>query len=226
MQCPTEYTADFGRTVRQKLGTLPCTSVHPKSTMFEGDLFSLSPRQTDDGFRFLDGVCAAGEAMGARYYVMHGHFGIRTRRTPGQVNDLVNRMARAQRTAAAHGLQILWENVSWASLRTPQDAAEVRRLLPEQGFVLDVKQALESGVQPTDMIAAMGDRLRHIHVLDLGPDGFCLPGQGTVDWQGFFSCLRDHDFRGAVILEPYEKQARDPDALLRCLDFLRGLMRD
>ena len=119
LQTFSEYTAEFGRLTRQRMGGLDCASVHPKGTQFESDLFSRSPRQTEDAFRWLEGVCAAGEALGARYYVMHGFSGVRTRRTPDQVNEVQARILRAGETARAHGMHILWENVSWCTLRTP-----------------------------------------------------------------------------------------------------------
>lgn len=90
--------------------------------------------------------------------------------------------------------------MSWATLRTPAHVAWVRSAMPEQGFVLDVKQCVEAGVSPVDMAKAMGPMLRHVHVLDRNENGFCLPGQGSVDWQGFFSCLKDQGYEGAVIL--------------------------
>ena len=226
LQSFSEYTEDFGRLVRSGMGALPCASVHPKGTQFESDLFSRSPRQTEDAFRWFRGVCEAGEAIGARYYVMHGFWGIRTQRTPVQVNALAERMARCQSIAAAHGMEVLWENVSWCTLRTPEHVLEVRELLPEQGFVMDVKQAMEAGAAPADMVRAMGPALRHVHVLDKGPRGYALPGMGTMDWQAFFAALREIDYGGAVILEPYEPQTRDDAALRRSLEFLQRFMAD
>ncbi len=119
VQTYSEYSQAFGQVLKQHLGSLHCTSMHPKSSQYESDLFSLSARQSDDAFHLLDGVCAAGEAVGASYYVMHGFWGIRTQRTPSQVHELTSRMARAQEIAASHGMKILWENVSWCTLRTP-----------------------------------------------------------------------------------------------------------
>lgn len=108
VQTWSEYSRDFGLLLRQRLGSLHCTSIHPKSTQYEGDLFSRSPRQTEDAFMLLDRVCQTGEAAGAHYYVMHGFWGIRTVRTPDQIHELLPRMARAQQVAAGHGITILW----------------------------------------------------------------------------------------------------------------------
>ena len=218
----SEYTADFGRVVREKLGGLSCASVHAKGTQFEPDLFGLSVRQQEDAFHLLDGVLAAGEAMGARYMVFHGPGNVRARRHPDSFPRLQPVFARMQETARKHGMEVLWENVSWCALSSPEDIAQARQLLPEQGFVLDLKQANRSGVDPFDVLAAMGDKLRHLHVLDWDDQGkLVLPGEGVMDFPRLAKRLRAMDWSGAVMLEPYANESRDPQRLKQSLCYLR-----
>lgn len=225
LQTYSEYSADFGHTVKKNLQGLPCVSIHAKGTQFEPELFSRSARQTADALRFFEGACAAGEVLGARYYVFHGPGNARNAVPPDQVNALAERFAVMQRTAAAHGMEVLWENVSWCSIRTPEDVRTVRTLLPDVCFVLDVKQAFRSGQRVEDMLAAMGSALRHVHALDWDADGhLCLPGLGVLDWPALLRRLRDVGYKGAIILEPYDWQARDEEAVCRSLDFLRKEM--
>lgn len=108
VQTFSEYTGAFGQIIRNNLGGMDCVSIHPKGTQFEGELFSRSPRQTQDAFRLLAGVCEAGKALGARYYVMHGPGCIRTRRTPIQIYEMADRMQRIVETASAYGIRVLW----------------------------------------------------------------------------------------------------------------------
>ena len=74
LESHSEYTADFGQLVRGKLGALGCTSVHPKGTQFEPDLFGQSARQRDDALSIMRGVMDAGQVLGAKYYVFHGRY--------------------------------------------------------------------------------------------------------------------------------------------------------
>lgn len=223
----SEYSADFGRTLRAHLPSLHCTSVHPLGTQFEQQLFGRAKRQVEDAFRIFTGVCEAGRALGARYYVFHGPFGVHAPLKPAQIWRLQETMARMQEIAGRSGMSVLWENVHWCALRGPEDVRSVRELLPEMRFVLDVKQAHRAGVDPFDMLDAMGDRLAHVHVLDVAQNGqLCLPGEGVLDWQRLFRRLRGMDFAGSVILEPYGKQAEDEDALRRGLAFLRRRMNE
>lgn len=226
LETPGEYSADFGCTVRQALGDLPCTSVHPLGTQFEPQLFARSQRQTEDAFDRFRGVCDAGQALGARYYVFHGPFGVHSPLEPGRINRLPETFARMQQIAAQRGLRILWETVHWCSLRRPEDVKVLRELIPDIGFVLDVKQVLRGGSDLFAMLAAMEDRVCHVHALDVAADGsLCLPGEGAVDWPRLMGQLRTQGFDGAVILEPYEQLTRDEARLRQSLQFLRSVLQ-
>lgn len=222
LQTPSEYRAAFGRLVRQRLGGLPCASIHVKGTQFEPDLFGASARQREDAFATLRGALDAGQALGARWYVFHGPGGAAAPITLESIRALPERFQAMQAEAQARGLEILWENVSWCALRRPEDVREAAARLPGLRFVLDIKQARRAGVEPFAMLEAMGGDIRHVHVLDWDASGrLCLPGQGVVDFDRLFGCLRALGYEGAVILEPYAAQAADEDALRRALDFLR-----
>lgn len=225
LETPGEYSGAFGQTVRNALGDLPCTSVHPLGTQFEPQLFGRAPRQVEDAFRCFRGVCDAGQALGASYYVFHGPFGAHGPLEPRRIYHLQENFFRMQEIASQRDLRVLWETVHWCSLRRPEDVRTLTELLPGIGFVLDVKQVLRSGSDLFEILAAMEDRICHVHALDMAADGtLCLPGEGAVDWQRLYAQLRDQGFDGAVILEPYENLTRDDERLRRSLGFLRSLL--
>lgn len=220
----SEYSAEFAQVVHGNLGGLPVTSVHPKGTQFEPDLFGQSKRQVADALRFFAGVCDAGQTLGAKYYVLHGPGTINTQRRPDTLPELHERLGQMTAIASARGMSVLWENVSWCSMRLPEDVKIVRQLLPELGFVLDVKQAYRAHSTPGALLAAMGDRIRHVHALDMDADGrLVLPGHGLTDWALLARQLRDVGYDGAVILEPYTVAEHGEDDLRRSLDFLRRI---
>ncbi len=226
LQTPSEYCTEFGRIVREKLAGLPCVSVHPLGTQFEAQFFGRSPRQVEDAFRMFTGVCDAGREMGAKYYVFHGPFGVHRPLEPEMIGNLPGGFVRMQEIAAKRGITVLWENVHWCALRGPEQVRSLIHLLPEVQFVLDTKQACRAGFTPQEMLAAMGNRVRHVHTLDVTAEGrFCLPGEGQIDWGDFLSRLRGNGYDGAVILEPYDSHARDEAALRRSLEMLRGYLK-
>ncbi|MBQ2952980.1 MAG: sugar phosphate isomerase/epimerase [Clostridia bacterium] len=223
VQTPSEYCGAFGRVVREKLGALPCSSIHPLGTQFEQQLFGRSARQVEDAFRLFTGVCDAGREMGAQYYVFHGPFGVHAPLKPERIHRLPEVFARMQQIAHERGLTVLWENVHWCALRGPQEVRTMIRLLPEVQFVLDTKQAHRAGFTPEEMLDAMGDRVRHVHALDVAADGtLCLPPEGVIDWPDLMRRLRLQGFDGTVVLEPYEYLARDGAALSASLQNLRA----
>lgn len=224
-QTPSEYCAAFGRIVREKLSGLPCVSIHPLGAQFEHQLFGKSARQVEDAFRLFAGVCDAGQAMGAAYYVFHGPFGVHAPMPPERIHRLPETWARMQEIAGARGLTVLWENVHWCALRGPAEARTLMRLLPDVQFVLDTKQAHRAGFTPEDMLTVMGSRVRHVHALDVAADGtLCLPGQGTIDWARLSRLLQAQGFDGAVMLEPYEYLARDEVALAAALRYMKAAL--
>lgn len=226
LETPSEYCGAFGSIVREKLGGLPCTTVHPLGTQFEHQLFGRSARQVEDAFRLFTGVCDAGQALGAKYYVFHGPFGVHAPLKPERIYCLPETFGRMQEIAAARGMTLLWENVHWCALRGPEEVRTLIRLLPEIEFVLDTKQAYRAGFAPQELLTAMGSRVRHVHALDIAADGsLCLPGEGMIDWHGLMAQLRLQGFDGSVILEPYDYLARDETALRKSLAYLDGCMR-
>lgn len=221
----SEYSAAFGALVRRQLQGLPCVSVHPLGSRFEPELFGQSRRQAEDALRSFENVCIGGQALGARYYVMHGMYSVRRQIPPDKIHRLQEVMAHMQAVAAKYSMEVLWENVSWCSVRTPEDVRAVRQLLPDMRFVLDTKQAGEAGCTPCEMADAMAGRIAHVHVLDWQASGAkCLPGEGVVDWRAFMQRLRKVGFDGAVILEPYAQQSQDEQRLLESLRYLRSAM--
>lgn len=225
LQTRSEYNAAFGQEVHTRLHGLPCLSVHPKGTQFEPDLFGQSPRQRQDGMETFAGVLDAGRALGSKWYVFHGPSGIQSPMRPERIPFLTERFQAMQAAAAQRGMEVLWENVSWCTIRTPQEVESAIRLLPDIHFVLDIKQAFRAGVDPFDMLAAMGNRVRHVHVLDWDESGtLCLPGEGVVDFPKLLKQLKKQGFDGGVMLEPYAAQTLDEEAVYRALTYLQHAM--
>lgn len=221
----SEYTADFGRIVREKLGALPCASVHPKGTQFEPDLFGQSERQRADAFALASGVMDAGRALGASYYVFHGPVSCLGRITLEKIHALEAHFARLQQEAQAHGMELLWENVSYGAVNCIDDYRYIRERLPELHFVLDLKQAWRVGADPLDFLHELGGAVRHVHLLDRADNGaICLPGQGAYDLDRFVRTLHDQGYTGALIIEPYAYQTTDMEALRRSIGFMQELL--
>lgn len=206
--------------VRREYG-VDVVSVHPYSSGFETVyFFGDYPRRLDDGIAFYGSFFAAAQKLGARYVVFHGcHRG-----KPILPQFYAERLELLDRAAAEYGVELLQENVDRCVSREPEFIAALRRLLPGQGFVLDVKQAIRAGYSPYAMLEAMGPNIRHVHISDHDARRDCLPvGAGVMDFGKLRRALEAQGFDGAVIEELYSDSFSSDEELWTSFRTLQGL---
>jgi len=224
LQSHSEYSAAFAQTVREEMGGLACSAVHPLGH-HENFMAQRPPRQKADAFDTFRRILDAGVILGAKTYVYHG------RHTP-QLNPLgwnlewnAEAVEVMCREAAQRGMVIGWENVFWCQLTEPSRVLEAKRALPQVRFTLDIKQAMRAGCDPVEFVYAMGNQLCNVHVCDWDEKGnLCLPGEGVFNFDRLFAALDAVGYGGPVILEPYLKLIKSDGALEKSLFFLRDKM--
>lgn len=204
LQTRGEMTAGFAADVRKRLNGVPCTSMHPKGTLFENELFGRSPRQRAEGWDAFQHALDAAAELGAAYYVYHGWHSSTGNKIPFDAQRNADVVGEMQLRAAQQGIRIAWENVSWCQLTTPERVIEMKKWLPDIGFTLDIKQAMRAGCEPAEFIGAMGSRLVNVHICDWHENGaLCLPGEGNFDFDAFMLALKREGYDGPIIVEPY-----------------------
>ncbi len=217
----SEYRGEFGALVKSRLGDTQAVSVHSKTQHFEADFIGQSARQREDAFTLLEGFLDAGEALGVSTYVYHGPAVVRGGNVPRFVRWQEG-IARAIAACRARGITFSWETVSWCWLNEPARVAEFLAIWPDLMFVLDLKQVFELGQDPLAYVDAMGDRLRHVHILDYDAQGrHALPGRGLHDFRELARALRGNGYAGDIILEPYSNVAGSDQELLDSIAWLR-----
>jgi len=222
LQTMSEYEPAFAALVREKLGDVPCVSMHPSGIQFENQMFGRSLRQRKDAFDLFRRALDAAQLLGARYYVYHGRSTALLTPLPFHLQANIDMLGRMAEEAAQRGIRIAWENVSWCQLTTCERIAQVRAALPDVCFTLDIKQAMRAGEDPVEMARTMGDALVHVHVCDWEASGkLCLPGNGCFDFKKLVSVLGETGYTGAIILEPYLALIDSDDALDRSVAYLR-----
>jgi sugar phosphate isomerase/epimerase len=73
-----------------------------------------------------------------------------------------------------------------------------------KGVNLDTGHAHQAGLTPADALRRLGTRVKHLHLHDNhgGPIDEHLPiGDGTIDWEPFFTALEEVDFQGFGVFE-------------------------
>ncbi len=222
LQTRSEYTRSFARLVRANLGGVPCTSVHPFGTGFENEFFARSARQRADALDTLRHVLDAAAELGAHLYVYHGRYSPARVELPFEPQRNAEILTLMQAEADERDIRIAWENVCWCQLTTPERVREMRRLLPEIRFTLDIKQAMRARCDPMDFVDAMGPQLANVHVCDWDRAGkLCLPGEGAFDFNALIRALHRADYRGAMMLEPYLALVKSDGALAESVAYLK-----
>lgn len=228
-----EYRPAFIDLLKQRTERYGLTvhNVHPMSSMFESQLFSLHPRQREDAFRIFRSVLEAAKALSAKHYVMHGaaHMSgaaknLETERVAKTLDELCT-------MAADYGVTIALENVSWCFYHRPETALAFLDAMQTDllHFTLDIKQAIRSGVDPCSIIEAVGDRIDVLHVCDCDRSGerprYCLPPQGGYDIKGVVEALLKKGFCGTVMLEAYSDMYTELSELNDSYKILKQLLK-
>ncbi len=213
----SEYEPDFVELLarRAEQNGVTVTSVHPMSSMFESQLFSLHPRQRADAFRIYEKVLTAAKRLGAHRYCMHGAAHLSGAAKNLEIYRIAPVFDELCRMAGAYGVRLTLENVSWALCREPSFALRLLDAMQtdELHFTLDVKQAVRSGVDPFAFADAVGERIDAVHCCDCkvenGRAVYLLPPRGGFDFRGLVDALKQKGFDGDVLLEVYSDTYSD-----------------
>jgi sugar phosphate isomerase/epimerase len=219
LQADEEYSASFGALLdrrRRELG-LDVHSLHLYAPYF--DLWSPYSRMAREVRDRFDRLLEVATVLDARALTWHGlRYSLDT---PRLVEAFFESAAWAGKRAAAAGLTLSIENVSWCYLRSPEQVEAITRADLPVAFTFDAFQAGESDVEPAALVRAMGDRLITVHLSDYELSGprHLPPGAGGLDWPELLGALQDVGYRGPLILEPARVQ--DGEVLARAREFVR-----
>ena len=178
------------------------SSVHPYTCGIEPMmLFTEYERRVDDMLDYYKRFFGYMNQFGAKYFILHGN------KPQNKCPDerYFERYARLQDTASQFGVTVVQENVARCTGRSLDFLVKMADTLGDTAkFVLDVKQARRSDIDPVDAVKALGRHIVHVHYSDCGEKGDCLKfGDGSFDNRTFFDALRDVGYNGCVVIELY-----------------------
>lgn len=218
---PSELETDFLDRMKHRLDSFGATviSVHPFISAFESFLlFSAYERRFHDGMKMYESFYRACARLGAKYVVMHG---MRSDYCTIDSAEFCRRFSVMADTARSYGVELLLENVRNFVSSEPSLILELKESVPGAGFVLDTKQAVMSGHEPTEIALAMGDSLRHVHISDYNDNSGCiLPGKGRMDHGKLFDTLDQIGYNEDIIIEVYRSSFGSPAELKEARSFL------
>ena len=215
---------EIKRTIKENDMTV--LSVHPYTSAIETmTLFGDYPRRLTAILDVYNRYFEIMNDLGAKVFVLHGalksaHF----LKTPDGEKLYLERYSMLYELGKKHGITVAQENVSYCKSGDPDF---LRRMRSQSGdecaFVLDVKQALRSGLDVFEVMGIMGDRLAHCHLSDNTSDHDCVPvGKGRLDFGRFAGELKKLNYSGSIILELYSSGFADPSQLTESVEYMRG----
>ncbi len=177
-----------------------CCSMHPFTSEMEPMMFfSNYNRRVHDMLDYYKYYFAAMEALDAKVFVMHGN------KAPISAEAYAEKLYMIIKAAEDFGVTVALENVARCTTRSLEFMAELKSLMgKDAAFVLDIKQAVRSGVNPFSALDSLSDSIVHVHISDHGAFGDCLTiGNGSFKVRDFLAKLKDVSPDCTAVLELY-----------------------
>lgn len=195
------------------------SSVHPFLSPFDSFLlFSAYERRFRDGLNIYERLFSAAAKLGSDKLVLHG---MRSDFSNIGTGEYMRRFGIMSDLAARYGVLLLQENVrGFASCDHSFLSCMADHFGKDAAFVLDVKQSVMSGNDPSETAAVMGSGLRHVHISDMYGNKCVLPGRGELDLGRLSRTLRETGYDGDIILEVYRNSFGDIPELIEAYKFL------
>lgn len=187
-------------------------SVHPFVCGIEPMmLFTAYDRRVTDMIGYIEQFYEYMNKVGAEYYILHGN------KPQNTCADEVyfERFERLQDAAKAYNVTVLQENVVRCTSKSLDFLVKMKNALGDKAaFVLDTKQAHRSGLDPVEIVNALGSSIKHLHYSDFGEKGDCLKfGDGEYDNMRLFSELKKVGYQGDMVIELYKGSYDSADDL-------------
>ncbi len=224
LNCDYEFSDEYADIINkitvQK--NVKIKSIHFYLAAVEGLLlFSNYERRTIEGFRRYEDYFKSIAKMGGEYGILHGV-------KAGAITEgkYFERYKQLSRLAKYSGITLLLENVNGYMSQSPEFLHHIREELGDDvAFNFDLKQAIRSGNNPYEILDAMGDNLKNIHINDYNEHETCLlPGHGNFDYKRLFDYLNKNNYKGDMLIEVYRHNFNDLCELKEAKEFLLNLM--
>lgn len=224
LNSPSEVKPEFARLLRDRADAAGAeiVAVHPCSSEYEGvSFFGRYPRRFDDAAEEYRRYFEFCNIVGADILAFHGARSL----LPIRRQVYFERYQRLGEIAQSCGVRLCQENVAQFHSATPEFIRALREAVPEADFLLDLKQAVRARSCPLEMLSAMGQNVRHIHISDHNCECDCLPpGAGEFDYAGFAGALRSIGYDSAVMIELYRWNYESDEQLAKSEKFLSKIL--
>lgn len=208
---PQDLGPDARRELRERLTRLGLWStVH--GPIYDVNLASPSPSLAAAALGEVIAALDLAADLGSRLLVVHpGHVDEDYLKLDGEADLAWHRFSWALEVILARagekGVQVALENKpsarGWGMVHTPREHVRALDPFPTLGACLDFGHLRTVGGEPAAYVAALGDRLVHVHLHDnQGERDEHLPlGRGGMAWGEAVAALEGAGYGGTIVLE-------------------------
>lgn len=199
-------------------------SVHPYTSAIETMcLFGDYPRRLQAILDIYKRYFEIMNSLGAKVFVLHGAL------KSALVNTSLyyERYSMLFELGKKYGITVAQENVNYCKSGSLDFLIDMKKSLGgDCAFVLDVKQALRSGLNPFDILESLGNSIVHCHLSDNIPEKDCIPvGKGGFDFEKFTQILKNIGYKGNIILELYRSGFGRIDDLKESVEYMESFFK-
>ncbi|TCL43770.1 sugar phosphate isomerase/epimerase family protein [Harryflintia acetispora] len=140
-------------------------------------------------------------------------------------------IARLMKTAERVGVTIVLEADRTCTVKdTPDQLKMIKEIGSDHlSGMIDTNAIYHAGEDFEESVKLLGPHLRHLHFIDLKPDGGCLvPGSGILPMKEYLDVLGKYGYEGYLTPElwGFRYQECADEAMQQSLDFCRGCLDD
>lgn len=217
----SEYEKPFVDALVPRRGNIYVHSIHALGTQFEPQLFNANPRVRADAELIFRKVCYAGAMLGAKFYTFHGPVRLKQKDYAFDFIKLGDRINQLCEIAQSYGVRLSYENVHWTYFNYPDYFRQLKKQCPSLCATLDVKQAMQSGIDVHKYLDVMEDRISTVHLCDFYKDSTVLPGRGKFNFEKLFREFDKRNINVQMFIEVYSKDYKDINEVKDSYDFIR-----
>ncbi len=213
------YFTDKILEIKNEFG-IDIVAIHPMMSLAEPyTIFSDYERRFDEAREEFLLYFETAATIGARFINLHGDkkFG------KLENEEYFERFGILAEDAKSFGVTLCQENVNAYRSADPEFLREMSSYLGDlANFTFDIKQSIRAGYSTSEILEAMGNKIRHIHISDHSPACDCLlPLSGGFNFKDFFKTLSDIGYDGALLIEVYKSAYKNTDEIFESLNLLK-----
>jgi len=222
----SEYEEEFAKKMAGLQDGLTVHSVHALGTQFEPELYNVSSRVRLDAEKIFKKVCRAAQILNAKYLTFHGPYRLKKKPYNIDYKKFGTRTNEIIQIAEEYGLKLSYENVHYAFFNEPFFFQKLKEFCPMLYGTLDIKQSIQGGIDPYDILEAIGDRLSTVHICDIQSNNETAAiGKGIFDFEKLINTLKGKKINAPIILELYSKDYLTLDDLKKNFEYIKHLIK-